>query len=69
MENAKQPDASAVRDSLIQRAKSQLKEIEQYFYDVEHWNATRTRFEQIEPDPDGEMTKLRFELIKMIGGA
>lgn len=59
-------NALVTRAQIIERAKQQLAEIEQYFLDVEHWNSTRTRFEQVPADPDGEITELRESLKRMV---
>ena len=58
-----------MRSQFIDRAKLQVAEIDQYFADVEHWNSTRTRFEQVVADPDGKMARLRAGLAAMIDGA
>lgn len=54
------------RTKLTDRAKTQREEIQQLFDDTAHWNNTHTRFEQIDVDPDGELTKLLAALNKML---
>ena len=43
---------------LINRAIKQRDEITQIFSDVDHWNRTRTQFEYIDADPDGDLKEM-----------
>ena len=55
-----------MRQDLIDRVIKQRDEILQIFSDVEHWNSTHTIFEQIDPDPDGELKRMLAGLEKCL---
>lgn len=55
-----------VRQDLIDRVIEQREEILQLFADVAHWNESRTLFERVEPDPEGEMVRLLIGLDKCL---
>lgn len=50
----------------LEEARQIRTEIAQIFSDAEHWNASRTVFEQVDPDPHGEMAALAVRLDKFI---
>jgi hypothetical protein len=56
------------RKKLIQRARALRDEISQMFTDVDHWNrcVRAVDEEEINPDPNGELTKLRASLNRML---
>ena len=45
------------RTALIERCRKMRAEIHQIFIDTNHWNATHPN-EQIDADPDGELSRL-----------
>lgn len=53
------------RELLMVRARKQLEEIRQYFFDGEHWNRTHPT-EEIELDPTGELRILEAGLERML---
>jgi hypothetical protein len=59
-------ERAVMRQDLIDRVIEQREEILQLFADVAHWNESRTRFEHVDPDPDGEMARLLIGLEKCL---
>lgn len=56
----------AERQRIIDEGARLLREINQMFLDVAHWNQIHPDEVPIDPDPDGRMAKLRHGLETML---
>ena len=54
------------RQQILDNAKRQIREIDQYFVDVAYWNRVHPQEDQIDPDPTGSMASLRAALAEML---
>ena len=55
-------DEGAQRAHLVSRSEGMASEIRSLFADVEHWNTLNPDEMPIDPDPEGELTRLLADL-------
>jgi hypothetical protein len=59
-------DDSRDRTAIINRARVLLADIEQTFADAEHWNRVHPYSMPIDPDPDGQLARIKAGLVRML---